>query len=126
PGESCARPFPYWPQRGLAYVGREGEETMTSQLNIYRQPGIGMTTALETFAEALPGESIVALLYAPSRCAFATVGAKGELSPALANVYELRAFCPTAELRWWNDPSGKREHCSAILAEIDLTAKLSK
>jgi CRISPR-associated protein (TIGR03984 family) len=88
-------------------------------LHTYRREGVSLADALAAFAA-----DAVALIYAPRWCGFAKLTG-GKLSdsagPVPNDVYEVRAFNRTAELRWLKDPtSANGTGNAAILCETEV------
>ena len=88
------------------------------------QGAVSLAEALSVFARAAAVRSR-ALLYAPAACEFAWIAPDGkpEFAPAsrlgrLDTVFEARAFCDAAELRWVRTGAGRGD--AALLSEGTL------
>lgn len=96
---------------------------MNTELHVYTASGQTLAHALKAFATKRPELGGVALLCSANEYFFAMLGQDGTLVRStgqpvdLAPVYEARVFHPTAELRWWNDPSPAGSHRTVVLTE---------
>lgn len=98
------------------------------QLYVYAAEAVTAAEALRAFIASLKEASAVhGLLYSPSRCRLCVIESENGDSEkilvrdefgrnvSLGDVFELRAFCPEAELRWMNTGSGSGQ--AVILRE---------
>jgi CRISPR-associated protein (TIGR03984 family) len=87
---------------------------------------ITLSEALKNCAAALSnnGNQGIALLYSPTCCQFAKVTTNGILTNfqgetiTLNDVFEVRAFNETSELRWLNNLGGKGQ--AVLISESDI------
>ncbi|GIX04043.1 MAG: hypothetical protein KatS3mg113_1049 [Planctomycetaceae bacterium] len=90
-------------------------------LTVFQRDSLSLADAVQAFSQVLGSEMATALLYTPQACLFARYSAEaGWTLPVARNepwslAYEARLFCPTAELRWRNDPSSLAKHQVVIL-----------
>lgn len=95
------------------------------KLFIHSRERVSLPEALAEFAKA--GGEVIALLYSPRSCDFATMsegrleGSDGQRVDLWA-VYEARVFSENAELRWLNDPTHEKRHRAVILTEQNRPA----
>ncbi len=89
--------------------------------------GIPLAEALSECAAVLAGG--IGLLYAPDQCVFTRIGSAGELEDSndlpidLKNVFEVKIFTETHELRWLNEKAGSGR--AVLLSEQELTEPLT-
>lgn len=92
---------------------------------------IPLSEALENCAVILSKDSQgIALLYAPTYCHFAKVKNDGTLTDVqgenknLDDVFEVRAFNKTSELRWLNQLNGQGK--AVLISEVDISQYLQE
>ena len=99
---------------------------MSEQLFVYEVENLDLSAALHAYLEAVTCSTPpVAICYGVQKCWVAQVQSgprlmlpTGELP--LSSVYEVRAFCQAAELRWRNDPTFRQRHATVVLSEAAL------
>ena len=101
-----------------------GEKCTTegTTLHYWSADDITSTKALQNYLDKVKAFPVYILTYSPRKCRLGLIK-KGQSSPHdekgepihLDDVYELRAFCENAELRWLHDSGGKGH--AVILSE---------